>query len=480
MMKSSGDLTLIEVDGVTYKLSKSRAHLVPDLREVHGGKWVVSDYKGAEPRMMSVESQARYADVLVQRKLQELGEIGNQTRVLTHWKQARGKGSTDICFTIVDNDVISPYEDAAFDDEDHHLQFSHNALLYSVLRNMGGGKVTAVLFEHDRHVDFMIGRSGKVLGAGRLSSYAATEEAKSALAESLADELKRMCEEAHAKIDQIIHYGFLVAQAGAEDSDTEASLSGTLQGFGASTNTGSEETGGWAQSTAHSASDVKLDSEWVKVTAERLGCDCNMQKATRLNLDDGGFVMTGLPAVLKHLDTADSSSTMAAKLSYVSTRLAPMMLFLTAVVTLLLFFTGWWFDKEANSIIFDESLEGQLTSSTLPQVEGAVSQYDNGVIGFSEKLASLRDSMDVQQILHDLSAAREDKSIFIDKMSVAFDQQKKPIIKIVGRVMDPFEKANQDYDHFLTALKRVKYVVKAKKFTTDITQIFFNVDLSRE
>jgi len=85
----------IELDGLTYSFSGDQLKQVVDLKDIKKDTWLITDMQEAISRTMTVDAAKRYVDVIVRKKLQELGEFDDSVSVLTHWKKKRGANTTE-------------------------------------------------------------------------------------------------------------------------------------------------------------------------------------------------------------------------------------------------------------------------------------------------------------------------------------------------------------------------------------------------
>ncbi|ABK43453.1 hypothetical protein Mmc1_0935 [Magnetococcus marinus MC-1] len=467
--------TILELDGQRVQLSVKRAKDVADVNEVSGDRWLITDFGGSVPRLMMVDAQLKYAEIKLQRKLQEMGEGDENSRILTLWKKKRGENSTEVLFGVVPGANMGVYEDLAFESRDLHLTFSFNRLLLATLEKYGLKQNVVVLFEHDRHVDYMVGKQGRILGAGRMSSFAATSEAKLALAETIAEEMKLLEKENHQKIDRIIHFGYYRSEA-VEGGESQSTVQTSSTAFG-QTKVGDAKTG-WVGEDGQATGGA--DASWVIALAELLECTPEVLSPSRLSMGDGSFLITSIPKVLPLLKAWDAVNKDLDKAAYSGQRLAP---WLTAAVWVLVIgglFVHFWFERNAALIQADaRQLKSKIEQQGQVETVVELSDAEKDMVRFAGQLANLTKIYDAKRIIADLSQARSDRKIQLLHLLITHENQL-PTILVEGRIDNPFSVASKEHEKFLSALRSKGYTLLENQLDTDILQLNFKLKLTRE
>ncbi|MBF0371483.1 MAG: hypothetical protein HQL52_18740 [Magnetococcales bacterium] len=446
MKKSPSDALVIEMDGQPFHLQGLQLQDIPELASLNQDKWLLTDFQGASPVFMTVEAPARFAEIVARKRLQESGEAEENVRILTHWKRPRGKSSTEIFCTPVKGELFGAYEDRALEDDHHHLFFSTNALLYAVLKHYSRENHTvAVLFEHGRHVDILVGRSGQVSHATRVSSFAASSEAKSTLSDSVAAELLHLMGEHRIRVDEIIHYGWLhQREISAEVSTADNGPSDPTQ--------------------------------WVRQLAEGMGTDCQVIPMEVHALSGDERLETSLTSLLAHLDSDLSASSFLDRFRYRAQRWMPWVTLITLFAVAGLFFVGSIYQRQADALN-QESARFSQVSAGLNQA-GVLDPAFKEQVAFVERLHHYRDVPSLQQILLEISQSRSGP-LFLDQVELAYDPQGQAIVVLTGRIETPFMAASQHLDRFLHALTQHPFSVIDSRLNTDTTHIGFAVKLLR-
>lgn len=485
MKKSLLDELIVDVDGAPHLLRRRTAELLPEIAAVRGSKWLLTDFGGAPPKFMTVEAPVRFAEIVVQRRLQETGDAGEHGRICTHWKRPRGKTSTDIFFTPVEGDLYSAYEDRAHEDPGHHLIFSIHALLYAALREHSKNKMVLVMFEHDRHVELLLGRSGQVLAASRVSSYANTPEAKENQADTVGQELRSMMGNQAARLDLIVHFNWMLGEETETASNTGNSSTTGSSGFSSFGQAGTREAStstGWAatgEGTAMGKEQARLMSaEWAHKLAKAREVPLKLLKPKMHDIKGNEFVVSSIPDALGALTVADASSPAMDRFQYQAQRSMPWATLLSLLVVAALYLGGLWLQRQSN-LLADETMRlTDLGSSAAMRVDPLDPGYKK-VVTFTDNLARLKVAPSLQGVLTDITNSLQGKIIF-DHVLIEYSEQSKVTASLKGRIKSAFPQASQEHETFLTNLTSRNYRVVKSDFSTDVTELQFNLKLERE
>ena len=181
---------VVELDNTFYNCSGDRLEKVEDLRDIKGDRWFISDLPGAVSRTMTVESPVKYVEVMVRKHLQEAGEFDEPIKIITHWKKKKGGNTTDIFFTALPSRLYYQYHDQAKDRQDNLLLFPLYSILYGVLKRMRHSNPVAVVFQHGRFADLIIGRRKRVFYANRCMTLDHSGEQISSLWEMVRSDIQ--------------------------------------------------------------------------------------------------------------------------------------------------------------------------------------------------------------------------------------------------------------------------------------------------
>ncbi|MEO5379022.1 MAG: hypothetical protein H7832_14770 [Magnetococcus sp. DMHC-6] len=480
MKKAFLDHLIVEMEEQKFLLKRRTAQELVEIKEIVGDKWLLTDFKGAQPRFMSVEAPVRYADVVVRKRMLEAGEASDNSRLITHWKRARGPGTTEIFYTLIDGNHFNPYEDNSAEDPHQHLFFSVNILLYSALRHYSVKKTIAVIFEHGRHVDFVVGRDGQVFGANRISSYSETIQSKESLSESLGAELRMLHEHIQRPIEQLVYFNWLM---GVEDEKnntgiTSSRTSPSFATFGGETTKHKTAETGWGRSDHPELSPEKtrlLNSEWIRKLAGTFGAECVVQKSHIFDLKENAFLVTSLPELVRYLSHHQAVSNGFDRFQYQVQRILPHFIIISFMILTGFFIGGIWLQNQANALNSQIIQLQEVNPMEMKNIQPLDPSYKN-LLTFVTKMDKLKGSISLQKILTDLGQSRT-KTLFLDHIIVDYDEQIQLSINLKGRIESGFEDASKDLESFLSSLRDRGFVVEKNEFSTDVSRLTFLIYL---
>ena len=88
---------MIELDGETYRFSRDRLDPISGIKDIQADMSLVSDMQEAISRTITIESPAKYTEIMARKRLQESGEFDEPISVIAHWKKRKGKNLTPLC-----------------------------------------------------------------------------------------------------------------------------------------------------------------------------------------------------------------------------------------------------------------------------------------------------------------------------------------------------------------------------------------------
>ncbi|MBU2590864.1 MAG: hypothetical protein KKC21_02450, partial [Nitrospinae bacterium] len=203
---------IIELDGVVCSLAGNRLEEILDPKDIKGDKWFISDMPGTISRVMTVEAPYKYVEVMLRKKLQETGEFDGPISIITHWKKKKGKGVTDIFFSAIPTNVYFQYLEQAKEAEDLMMVFPISSVIYSVLKNIRPEKPVAVIFQHGRSADLLVGSSKRVYHANRNVAFDTSPEQIAALWGTILRDMKGVEEDNKIEIEKIVLLSWIDSQ----------------------------------------------------------------------------------------------------------------------------------------------------------------------------------------------------------------------------------------------------------------------------
>ena len=468
MKKNPEDLFVIELDDQLLLLDEKHHKVEPldDFDKVEEDVWVLSDLQSASPRFQWVETPPKYAEILVQRQLQEAGELEDGAQIITHWKQARGATATQIYFTAIQGKTYLTHGSRLRALEVHYLLVPSNALLFACLNHFAAEKgkkdqaerskqkqrskqkkniqnIVAVLFEHGRHVDLLVGRVGQIIGAGRVSSFANTTEAKASFSTSVTAELSNIMESIPNDIDQIVYFNWLLPPPDSEKETFQAD-----------------------------------HTNWVDALGQQMQTQVKCLPVECYTMPDGTWLLASLSAALPYLSDSHSTATPIERMAYRTQQMMPLTVLSMLVVVLCLGTATLWLQMR-NSLLQEEifAMRNSSNSTQLVKVKPLNNSYQK-VVNFIQNLDHWQRTPSYWMLLSELSSARANK-LFFDRVTIQFDENVRALMTLTGAIESSFQTANKDHELFLAELTKRKFKVIKSNFATDVTQLTFEIELER-
>ena len=194
----------IELDGNLYRVSGNRLERIVDLKDLEGDYWFVSDMQEAISRTMTVEVEPKYAELIVDRKLRESGDVDESVTVIAHRKKRKDGKTTDIFFSALPSRLYHYYIDQTHLHEDSILLFPLSSILYGVLKRIRTTNPVCVIFQHNRFADLIIGTGKKVYYTNRFVAFDDGEEQIASLWETIQSNIQEVETDNRIQLDQII------------------------------------------------------------------------------------------------------------------------------------------------------------------------------------------------------------------------------------------------------------------------------------
>ena len=418
----------IELDGVTYRFAGNRLEEIGDLKELAGVKRLVTDMQDAISRTMTIDVAHKYVDVMVRKKLQESGEFDDAISLIPHLKKKKGKNSAEIFFTALPSRLFSYYTELIRERQDIVLLFPLFSVLFSVLKRMRSAEPVAVVFQHNRFADLVIGTSKKVYYANRCVAFDTSDEQISKLWETVKADIKNVENEHRIAVGR----AFLLTWIDSGDLPD------------------------WSQ-----------DGEMEVVSLE------NASVSYQGNTHQSSFL-----GALKTLSGKDSASVPADKACYYAQKWVP---YINAIMILaVLFFGGAYYyfqnksDTLGNKITRLEGKAARISKQTPVNINRE--KFDE-ILVFVKNLASARSLPSFKEIIDDLSAAAS-KTMQFQILKVDYTTQDLKL-ELFGRIEAPFTLAHQSYQDLIHYFKQKGYLLQESRFNTDIQNSQFLLKFSR-
>ena len=410
----------IELDGATYGFADGSLELIDDLKALDGDKWLVTDLQEAISRTITIEAPGKYAELMVRRQLQESGEFEEPVSVIVHWQKRRGKNTTDIFFTAIPSRLHRYYFENIREYEDNVLLFPLYTVLFGVLKHIRPKEPVAIVFQHNRFAELIIGDRKRVYYANRSLAFDTSKEQIKNLWETVRLDIKAVEDENRIKVLKVFYLNWI-------DSGIEPE---------------------WPDDMA---------SEFYSFEEEDVAFQGEIRQ---VSFFDALNVQSGL----------QSASSFIEKASYYTRRWAPRLNAIFFLIILLLATGYFWSDQKTAGLQKNvRVLEQEIEKIKLKTAHMDISQAEyRNTTEFVKDLAYYKRAPSYKQIINDLSEALfTEVKLEVLKMDYSDNEVK---LELFGRTTAPFDKAHQGYKRFLKILKRKEYVVKESRFETEIKE----------
>ncbi len=410
---------VVELDGQTFHFRDSRLVPIENPEDVKGNRYLITDMQEAISKTMTMDAPARYVELMVRRKLQESGEFEEPVTVLTHWKKDRGKNSTDVFFTAVPTRLSLFYSEQVSESNDSVLVFPVYALLHNTLKRLASQKAVALVFQHGRFADVVIGNSRRVYYAIRCTSFDVSWEQLLTLWDTVRGEIEMVEGEHRIKISTVYALN-------------------------------------WIDSVPLPQWDENGGKSLIPLPAS----ECQLEEST---LSLSFFESAG------KLPISQSTSSIAEKLFFGATlwaRVLTIIIFLTALGLLsAAVFLNHRTDRMAERT---ESLEREYhTIRTQMPVLSSTVDYQS-TLKFIRELSSYQKMPHYRQVISDLDDAMS-TGMTLEVLKLTYFASELQL-ELFGPVKAPFEQAHAGYQRFLKVINQRGYLVVDSKFDTDIDQ----------
>ena len=419
---------MIELDAELFRLEGNRLISAEDLRQVPGDKWLVTDFQEGMSRVMTVEGPAKYAELLVRRKLQESGEFEEPVTLFTHWKKGRGKNTTDIFFTAVPSRVTRYYLEELKQHDDGVLVFAMYGVLWNLLRRSGLKEPSAVVFRHHRFAEVLVGSEDQVYFANRCVAFDTEKDQINALWATVQSDIETVERDQRIQVSRIVHVNWFDAG----------------------------ETPSWPQ-------------EWQRRLAAA--------PQTALHVGDARHAVSW-PHALQQQSARHSVSGLKEKLFYYAKCWAPAMNATLAVLTAALVVGTMGLRSSVNHLRQRTARAEEQIDSFQTNVPRQVLDNDfDDLLKFVAEMDRNRNLPSYQQVVDDMThPSFAILSLHRLKVEYASDQVR---MELAGKIDAPFDKAHEGYGKFLKRLRALGYRIEESRFETQISTSQIVLKLSR-
>jgi len=418
----------IELDGLTYSFSGDQLTQVVDLKDIKQDTWLITDMQEAISRTMTVDASIRYVDVIVRKKLQELGEFDDSVSVLTHWKKKKGANTTEIFFSALPSRLLNRYFELSRQHEDNIILFPLYSVLFDVLKHIKPKEPVAVVFQHNRFADLIVGTGKEVYYANRCVAFDTTEEQISNLWETVKTDIDAVERDNRIKVKKT----FLLTWID----------SGPLPE--------------WSSDTQR---------EIYSFENEAITFDSKVNNISFLT-------------ALKTLSGSESISSPVEKAFYYTRRFSGY-LNLVIFIGALLLAGGYFYYNHRADAKADEAkrVERKIDMIHFDIPPGVEEKKLKNTLEFAKQLDSYKNSPSYKKVINDISASVSRNMKFnVVKLDYSVSELE---LEVFGRIEAPFNMAHKGYRDFLASLKQRGYSVSESRFDTQIRNSEFVVKLKK-
>jgi hypothetical protein len=420
---------VLELDGIFYHLKGNRLKQIADLNEIKGEFRFVTDMQETISRTMTVEAPVKYAEFVVRKRLQDSGDFDEPVSVITHWKKNRGKNTTDIFFTALPTRQYHAYFEKIRGNDDGVLMLPLYTLLYNVLKQMHSEDPVAVIFQHGRFADVIVGNKKHIYYSNRCVAFDRSKEQIAVLWDTVRTDIQTAQTENGMKVKTVFQLNWIDSGESPE----------------------------WTENG---------ECEWRHFEEEPISFyddthSISFSKAIKSRSGNGG-VSPGIEKLYYHTQKWTAS----------------LNIFL---LILLLAMTSGYFacrsktgsiERECNRL--DRQIAGLQAERSLSVIPAETFQ---DTVGFIEDLAYCKNSPSYLDVMSDvtdgLSSDMETEILKIDYSPNAMT------LEIFGRIQATFDSAHKGYQQFISIMKSKGYAVMENRFDTNVRDSKFLVKFTK-
>ncbi|MCP4714036.1 MAG: hypothetical protein GY868_02880 [Deltaproteobacteria bacterium] len=422
---------IFEIDGDAYRLTDSELEPVTGLNESRGDTWLVSDMQDAFSGFMTVEAPVKYAEVVVRKRLQESGAFEGPLSIIAHRKKKKDSQLCDVLYTAFPARMAEHYTERIKTGQDHVLLFPVYAVLNAALKQIKCREPVAVIFQHSRFADVLIGNKNTVYYANRCVAPNEDDEQIATLWETVADEIETA--EKNCRIE-VPEYHVMT----------------------------------WINSAP-----LPIMSE---NTQQKL---CFIEEDTlTLNGEQHQASLLRMARLLKPFST-ECISPVSEKIGFFSKKSLPVMNALLLIAVLVLAGGGLHYSRQKQDLEQKAAqIETHVGSSATEKIAANLPPGYRETLGLVRELDQSRRLPSFQMVLSTVSEALSEdmqlESLQIDCRSG------KVAAEVSGASISRFDQARKGYKAFLAAMQKTDFDVIQSRFETDIDQSRFRISLTKD
>jgi hypothetical protein len=420
---------VIELDGVLYHLKGNHLKQIADIKESNGEFRFITGMQKTISRTIAVEAPVKYAEFVVRKRLQESGDFDEPVKVLTHWKKKRGKNTTDIFFTALPARNYYAYLEKIRENEDGILMLPLYEFLYNVLKQIHPKNPVAVVFQHGRFVDLIIGNKKQIYYSNRCVAFDMSDEQISALWDAIRTDIQTAQTENKIKVNKVYQLNWIDSRDYPEQTENEEYES------------------------------FNLEEESLFFNNEAYQNSFSMALKSRAG---SGGISPGVEKIYHYTQKWTASLNIL------------LFVFLLAV-------SGGFFLCQKKTDMLERELKQLNHQATMLQSENALNAIPlktyKETVGFIKGLVYDKDVPSYLHVMNNvangLSPDMETEILKIDYTPNAMS------LEIFGKIRTAFNTAHKGYQQFVSFMKSKGYTVVENRFDTDINDSKFLVKFTK-
>ncbi len=415
----------IELDGVIYAYEGGKLSKLTDLSEINGPGLFLSDFGDSVSRVLQVESVPKYADVMARKKLEDAGDVDQPVTLITHWRRKKQKNTTEIFFTAVPVQLYDQYMGRVEDCDEPILFFPLYTFLHKILKKYAGRNIIAVVFQHSRSVDLIIGNKKRIYFANRSMAFDESEEQVSGLWEMILTDIKTTEAENKIKVAKAI----LVTWIDSAEPQWRGDLGLNV---------------------------VPLPEDSVQV-------EKHLSKSSLIHM-------------LRKVGTSDTISGINTRLAFVGKRVLIPANIICALVCCMLFWGYAYFGAQSKTLNMDyQNLAAELSQIKQIQTAGDFKEKYSTIVSFIKGLERVYKFPCFKELVNDISYAFGD-NVLVESLQAEYGKHSL-LVRINAKEDIPFAEAHRDYQRSLSVLNKKGYTTLKSSFSTDIQSSRFHLEL---
>lgn len=426
---------LIELEDGLFHLDKNRLTQLDDYSQARDCRFLVSAFDKAVTRVMHVESEVKYAEVMAARKLQDEGEFDEPVSVITHWKTRRGKKSTDIFFTALPSRTYYNYLEKVQNHESLLLLVPFFSVLAHIVEIVKNKVPIAVVLRHGRYADLVIGQSNRFFYATRCMAFDTSSAQIESLWETLGREISMASRENSIKVQKMITLNWVDV--------TEPVPVTVAMGL-----------------------DPDLAMDMTHFTFDRESVEFK-----------DNFYQISLLGALDAYPWSKAIAQGSGKLVYAADRAASWTMAALALLMIVLAVCGLYFSSRSIEVEKRiQPIESRISKlvSERTQERPELPDYQP-VMAFADTLFHNRNMPSLKEIINDLSTGMF-AGAKIEELKIGYEGHDVRI-RLAGAVTEKFHTAHNVYQGLLKHLEQSGYRIKDHEFETRVESSRFRLDL---